>query len=222
LATGTSNSSPAGSVNALRWPAPSRRDRVCCYSMSHCPRSTRPCGDELRSELAALLRELAVTAVFVTHDQAEAMAVADRIAVMEAGRILQIDTPQALYHAPNQGFVARFIGGANRLDGQSKARTLTLPGGTLTLPRGLKPGERAYARAEAISLGPASKSKLRGKVTGVIFQGTHHRVDIAGVTNGIVTVDVAGSQAPGIGETVGLKIPTESIMMLPEDDGGIA
>ena len=177
--------------------------------------------DQLRSELAALLRQLATTAVFVTHDQAEAMAVADRIAVMNRGRILQIDTPRALYTTPNQAFVAEFVGSANRLDGAVKAKTLSLPGGTLTLPREPEPGEVAYVRGEAISLTPAGKAKLRGTVASVIFQGTHQRIDVSGVTGGLITLDHPGPDVPRIGATVGLKIDPGSIMILPGSGGAL-
>jgi putative spermidine/putrescine transport system ATP-binding protein len=175
--------------------------------------------DQLRSELAALLRELATTAVFVTHDQSEAMAIADRIAVMNAGRILQIDTPPTLYREPSQAFVAEFVGGANRLAGATRAKTLRLPGGTLTLPRAPGQYETAYVRAEAISLVPAKDAKLHGEVASVIFQGTHQRVTVSGVVDRLVTVDHVGLEVPRIGDRVGLRIDAANIMLLPDQDG---
>jgi putative spermidine/putrescine transport system ATP-binding protein len=175
--------------------------------------------EQLRNELASLLRELATTAVFVTHDQSEAMAIADRIAVMSAGRILQIDTPPTLYHAPSQAFVAEFVGGANRLDGEAKARTLRVNGGTLTLPRAPQENEVAYVRAESISLVPAKGAKLRGKVSSVIFQGTHQKVTVSGAVDRLLTLDHVGLEAPRIGEVVGLKVAPQNIMLLPDHDG---
>src|SRR3954471_4153084 len=65
---------------------------------------------ELRVEIGLLVRELGVTAIYVTHDQIEAMTLADRICVMQKGKVLQIDTPMRLYHAPANLFVASFIG----------------------------------------------------------------------------------------------------------------
>src|SRR5690606_33484148 len=65
---------------------------------------------DLRVELAALVRRLGVTAVFVTHDQAEAMTMGDRIAVLSAGRLQQIGTPRAIYERPSNRFVATFLG----------------------------------------------------------------------------------------------------------------
>jgi spermidine/putrescine transport system ATP-binding protein len=73
---------------------------------------------EMQTELKALQRELGITFVFVTHDQEEALAMSDRIAVMDAGRVLQIGTPHEIYERPNDRFVASFIGRTNLLEGK--------------------------------------------------------------------------------------------------------
>ena len=74
--------------------------------------------DQLRLEINALLRRLGITAVYVTHDQAEALALGDRIVVMSHGRVAQIGTPREVYRAPASRFVADFIGTMNRLPGE--------------------------------------------------------------------------------------------------------
>ena len=74
--------------------------------------------EELRFEIKSLVRRMGITAVYVTHDQAEAMVISDRIAVMESGNIVQIGTPQDIYQAPANKFVADFIGTMNFLDGE--------------------------------------------------------------------------------------------------------
>ena len=73
--------------------------------------------NELRYEIRRLVKDLELTAIHVTHDQAEAMAISDRIAVMKKGRILQVGTPYELYMHPQQIFVANFIGESNFLEG---------------------------------------------------------------------------------------------------------
>jgi ABC-type Fe3+/spermidine/putrescine transport system ATPase subunit len=73
--------------------------------------------EELRAEIAALRARVAMTMVYVTHDQGEALALADRIAVMNHGAIEQLDTPQKVYNDPTTPFVASFVGGANVLTG---------------------------------------------------------------------------------------------------------
>jgi len=89
----------------------------------------------LRDELAILLREFNITAIFVTHDQDEAMAIADRVAVMSDGHIVQSGTPEELYRNPNSAFVAGFVGNAMRLEGKNDGSTLRLVGGELKLPK---------------------------------------------------------------------------------------
>lgn len=90
--------------------------------------------DTLRLELAALLRDLSVTTVFVTHDQAEAFALGDRVAVMFRGEIEQVASPQEIYYRPSTRFVATFVGTLNVLHGEVRAGRLLLPGGWLPAP----------------------------------------------------------------------------------------
>ena len=81
---------------------------------------------QMQAELRRLHRETGATFVFVTHDQGEAFAISDRIAVMESGRLAQVGTPAELYERPSSRFVARFIGHANLLEGPVVERS---PGG---------------------------------------------------------------------------------------------
>lgn len=75
--------------------------------------------EEMRLEIKELVSELGTTAVFVTHDQSEAMTMSDKIAVVNNGRIEQIGSPEEIYNSPRTGFVARFIGKSNWLDGRT-------------------------------------------------------------------------------------------------------
>ena len=78
--------------------------------------------ETMRRELAGLIRQIGITAVFVTHDQVEALSLADRVAVMEQGRIVQEGTPAEIYERPRNLFVARFLGAANVLPGKVEER----------------------------------------------------------------------------------------------------
>ena len=89
--------------------------------------------DALRADINQLLRSLHITAVYVTHDQAEAMALGDRIIVMDKGRIAQAGTPQDIYRAPANAFVADFIGTMNHLPGTAEAGRWRVPGGTVPM-----------------------------------------------------------------------------------------
>ncbi len=75
---------------------------------------------EMRAEIRALQRSLGITSVYVTHDQEEALAVSDRIAVLRAGRIEQVGSPETIYHAPTTSFVAQFVGATNLLSGEAR------------------------------------------------------------------------------------------------------
>ena len=74
--------------------------------------------EQMRSELRRLQKEVGVTAVYVTHDQSEALALSDRIAIMHNGRIVQVGTPHQIYHQPRNAFVATFVGRSNLLRGK--------------------------------------------------------------------------------------------------------
>src|SRR5262249_13147793 len=78
--------------------------------------------DAMRRELATLIRQIGITALFVTHDQAEALALADHVAVMDQGRVVQAGRPAEIYNRPKTLFVAKFLGAANVLPGLIEAR----------------------------------------------------------------------------------------------------
>lgn len=78
----------------------------------------------MRASIRKIQKELGITALYVTHDQEEAMSIADRITVMNEGQVLQIDTPEAMYHRPMTAFVADFVGRANLFTGEPEAMEL--------------------------------------------------------------------------------------------------
>lgn len=167
--------------------------------------------DKLRDELSSLLRRFAITAVFVTHDQTEALAIADRVAVMSDGVVEQIAPPEALYRSPASAFVAQFVGDAQRLSGQVSDGKMLLPGGSLPVPAG-KAGHDAFVRAEKLRL--VDDGPLSGTVQSVVFLGTHYRVGIAGICDGLIYANHAGA-APAIGATVGLDVEADGLLLLP-------
>jgi iron(III) transport system ATP-binding protein len=93
--------------------------------------------EELRGEIAALRARLGTTMVFVTHDQHEALALSDRVAVMHQGVIEQCDAPEKVYQSPATPFVAGFVGGANRLEGRVEDRRFVCGEHVFELPAGL-------------------------------------------------------------------------------------
>ena len=168
--------------------------------------------NHLRDELALLLRQFGITAIFVTHDQDEAMAIADRVAVMSQGQVAQIGTPEALYRNPATGFVARFVGDAMPLEGRIERAHMHLPGGVLTLPQA-GDGQQVLVRAEDISIDPLGP--ITGRVETVTFLGTHYRIALSGVMAGPLFMLHAGLSAPKPGDEVRLSIPPEALLVLP-------
>jgi putative spermidine/putrescine transport system ATP-binding protein len=109
----------------------------------------------LREELAELLRRLQITTVHVTHDQHEAMAIADRMAVMQRGCIVQVGDAESLYRRPRHGFVAEFLGRINRIDRSAEdlQRQVVRVGDTvLACPEGLRDQTQLLLRPEDIGL----------------------------------------------------------------------
>ncbi|QYD67551.1 ABC transporter ATP-binding protein [Paraburkholderia edwinii] len=121
--------------------------------------------DTLRGEMNALLRELGITTVYVTHDQAEAMELGDRIVVMSAGRIEQIGAPRDIYYRPANRAVAQFIGTINRLAGAWRDGMLTTLGGAVPAP------EPRAARRE--SLDRRDRNNARGSQTAQTARNSH-------------------------------------------------
>ena len=103
-------SSPAASASASPSAARSCASRRCSCSTSRCPTSTRMLRVQMRVEIAKLHQDLKATMIYVTHDQVEAMTLADKIVVLDHGVISQVGAPMELYHQPANKFVASFIG----------------------------------------------------------------------------------------------------------------
>ncbi len=136
--------------------------------------------DTLRVEINRLLRSLGITTVYVTHDQAEAMALADRIVVMDHGRAAQIGTPRQIYESPSTRFVAEFIGTMNVVHGEVRAGALHFAGGHLPLQDGASDGNGdAMFRPEDLLLADAvDGAHFSGRVLTRLFQGDHTRLEI--------------------------------------------
>jgi iron(III) transport system ATP-binding protein len=151
--------------------------------------------DAMRRELATLIRQIGITALFVTHDQVEALSLADRVAVMDQGRIVQEGAPAEIYDRPKNLFVARFLGAANVLAGkveerdcQGRARIALVGGHHLMLVTEHGPGSAVdvVLRPENLTLAaqpPAeARNAIPGRIAGLTFQGSNveYDVDIGG------------------------------------------
>jgi putative spermidine/putrescine transport system ATP-binding protein len=171
--------------------------------------------DTLRSEMNTLLRELGVTTVYVTHDQAEAMELGDRIVVMSAGRIEQIGTPREIYFQPASRAVAQFVGTLNRIAGEWQGGMLRTSGGAVPASASQTSGAaELYFRPEDAMLADPVGAQLRGVIEQATFLGERTRLTIGGAAPDALLVDVAGRVELARGTPVGISIAPEALIAL--------
>ena len=168
--------------------------------------------ESLRAEIDRLLRSLNITAVYVTHDQSEAMALGDRIAVMDKGRIAQIGTPRDIYYRPATRFVADFIGTMNRVRGMVEGESLRLPGGLLHIgPR--NSGEVLF-RPEDVRIVPDGEAQLRAKIVSAFFLGDHTRLILDVGNEQTITAETALRREFKPGDVVPIAVDAEALLFL--------
>lgn len=164
-----------------------------------------PLKEEMMAQLKVLQRRLGVTTLYVTHDQAEAMQVADRLAIMREGRIEQVGTPEAVYRQPRTRFAATFLGRAILLEGRVRDGRAETPLGVFPVQRS-NGGVTLALRPEHLSID--GRGPVRGRLVQRLFLG-HEGV--------VYLIEVGGLQlrCPGppngarplkIGEEVGLTV----------------
>jgi ABC-type Fe3+/spermidine/putrescine transport system ATPase subunit len=155
----------------------------------------------MRDELRATLRQSGVTALFVTHDQEDAFAVADRVAMLERGRLLQVGTPETLYHAPATRAVAEFVGRAALVPAERAGDRVRLTIGGVTLEAPARAQEASghgellgVLRPESLVLADDERApSWRGEVVGRRFAGGHVVYRVA--LGADVEVEVMGNGA---------------------------
>ena len=197
--------------------------------------------EQMQLEIRRLHQRLGVTMVYVTHDQAEALTMSDRIAVFHRGRIQQLDGPEQLYEKPVNAFVARFIGENNRFEGALQSVTGTrcsvrIAGdacieGSLAaaLPAGarvtvsLRP-ERVQIGASGHTIPATAGCRLAGTLREVIYLGDHVRARVALPGNDDFTVKRPIDEAhrlPAIGQAVELAWAPEHCRAFAHEDEAV-
>jgi iron(III) transport system ATP-binding protein len=178
----------------------------------------------LRAELKSFQKLFGVTSVYVTHDQAEALAMSDQIAVMSQGTIQQVDDPQSLYDRPKTPFVANFIGHANLVEASRADGGLATPFGMVACAPSADDRVTLSVRPEHVRLHtqqPSGVNVFGGKVASSDFLGDHREV----------VVDVGPSQlralalpemALSAGAEVWVELPPERITVLPSTPAATA
>jgi putative spermidine/putrescine transport system ATP-binding protein len=173
--------------------------------------------EQLRDEIRSLQRRVGITTLFVTHDQQEALAISDRVAVMRAGRVEQVGTPQDLYLSPINSFVAKFVGTTNKIPAQP------LGDGVWSVLNAKLPGPdsgnigTAYIRPEALNLAPSKNGP--GTIIAMAFLGSFVRVSVS-MPQGDLLIDMQIDVATSfqVGDQVSVKL--ENTRALIEVEGG--
>jgi len=185
---------------------------------------------DLQIELRQLHRRLGRTFVNVTHDQEEAMAMSDRIAIMRAGRIVQLGAPRELYDRPETRFVADFLGKSNFIAGlvaevaEGTALIETADGRFRHAlgGRDLDPGAEVLLalRPQALRLGPGGDNALAARVETAIFLGTHAELTLRSASGLMLSVNIAIDRAdalPAEGAAVTLSWDAAATVSVLED-----
>ncbi len=191
--------------------------------------------EQTKGEIKALHARLGVTVLYVTHDQSEALAMSDRIAVMDEGRIVDVDTPRALYARPRSRFIAEFLGQANLLPvtlRERRAETCLFesPWGVLAVPAAnvaLGAGARGLAvvRPEHLLLVEAppagSRPQVRAAVSQALYNGAetiyHATCRASGLA--LTLLDKRAGHAPRTEGELCAEIAAEHLVVVPEDRG---
>ena len=182
-----------------------------------------------RSEIRRLQQSLNMTSIYVTHDQEEAMAISDRIAIMNKGKIIQVGTAEGLYFQPNSEFVAKFIGKINTLPAEVQEvnngfvfvkifnHTYKIP----TTPDAIKPQQKinVFIRPEFVQLSKKAEGKeLKGIITEKVFLGekVEFTTDVYGCTINITSYNAVECAEYLLNQEVGVCLPEKELKVFKE------
>ena len=173
----------------------------------------RKLRETMRMELRHLLRDLGITAIFVTHDQDEALVMSDRIAVMDAGRIAQVDTPAAVYARPATPFVLDFVGMSTRVRGTvagadgDELLVDTTVGRVRVRGRAAADASVIVAvRPEHVRVGPGGENTLALKVRDVVFLGSKVLLHFHAAAGDQIIAEVPAGSVAGLGPGDGISV----------------
>jgi len=181
----------------------------------------------MQLELKRLQHEVGITFVMVTHDQEESLVMADRMAVLRDGRLLQCDSPHAIYERPSDRFVADFIGEMNFCEGRAGASGIAAAGGLLIsgeVPDGLPQSHAAVAavRPERVVLAPGATiaNRISGTVSAIAYHGSDIQLHVATALSPRpflvrTTADAAERRPVSVGQTVEIGWQAEDTRIFP-------
>ncbi len=170
--------------------------------------------ERLLVELKGILGKLQIPAIYVTHDQYEAFAIADRMAIMRAGEVVRVGEPRAVYEDPQTEFVARFLGLENIVDGMREEDGIVrTPAGRFRVPAGEAGPVRLLLREEGVSVAKEDgENVLSGVLEARLFQGASTRVRIRAGEDVLEFGLADDAGLAGEGEVVKLRVPGAQVV----------
>jgi putative spermidine/putrescine transport system ATP-binding protein len=183
---------------------------------------------QLRDEIRRIQLEVGITTLFVTHDQEEALAIADRVGVMRDGHLEQLAPPTEVYSRPATSFVAEFVGLSNRLAGEVRDGSVIVRGCTLPLVERDTPNGQVVAlvRPEAVTMaseGAPASGPLVGTVIAVTFLGATSRVTVdLGDARILAQFSTADAAALSAGSRVALTIRPDPVLVSASSDPAVS
>jgi ABC-type Fe3+/spermidine/putrescine transport system ATPase subunit len=183
--------------------------------------------EQMRRELKTMQTQIGTTAIYVTHDQEEALTMSDRIALMRGGKIVELGTPTQLYLTPKSPFTARFLGQANlyacsACDREGRRVRGSTPLGALVSSNTVDDPKHVrwmMVRPEHVEIDAAGSdipNRLSGQIRSVTFTGrlVEYVIDVSGIELHAVALTAALHE---VGETVKIRIPPERVVFLAGD-----
>ena len=170
--------------------------------------------ERLRVDIDRLLRSLGITTVYVTHDQAEAMSLGDRIVVMDKGRAAQVGTPRDIYFNPKEAFVADFIGTMNRINGTAANGKFNASGGSMVLNTDQSGAVDLMFRPENAVITDSNSEVFSGTVATSFFLGDRMRIIIDGIGDEKITIEAGNREKFKQGDKISIAIDPDSIVSL--------
>jgi ABC-type Fe3+/spermidine/putrescine transport system ATPase subunit len=191
----------------------------------------RALRERLLGELGSILRSMEQTALYVTHDQEEAFSLADRVVVMNKGKVAQTGTPQEIYQQPASEFVARFLGFGNILEAVAQDKRLKTKIGEFEIEHWIKKqiefqsqfhqssNLRILLRPDAMHLDGSGPHQVRGTVLKKTFHGSFCRVEVEIRGTALTFEFTSATPLPGMGDAIELSFdPEKSFLFLKSDE----
>ncbi len=180
---------------------------------------------EMRREIRRIVKANGLTAIYVTHDQEEALAMADRMAVLHRGRLAQVGTPEQVYRRPDNAHVARFIGETNLVAGVAEAGGLAVrtAAGVLAVSPGASGWRPAAGEAAQVSVrpegwrvvAPDAPGAVRGRILDQVYLGQRAQLTVATALGELQVLRLNPEGPAAVGSEVGLAADAADAVVLP-------